>query len=75
MILVGKLNDRSAELSQIVIHQIFELVAGEDCLFLKNADIAPRIDDLCLDIPKGSIADQISVVVKEAGRTYDFPVP
>ena len=69
MILIFKLDKRPSELSQVFIYQICQFVAGQDCLFLKNADITPRINDSRLDIPQSSITKEIRVIMKESCRT------
>ena len=74
MILISKLYDRAAELSEIIIHEIFEIVARKDGLFLKNAYIAPGIDNLRLHIPQSRVTDKIGIVMKETRRTYNLPV-
>ena len=51
MILIRQLDNRSAELGKVHIDEICQLVAGEDRLILKDADIAPGLDDLGLHIP------------------------
>ena len=74
MILVSELYNRTAELCKVPVDDIGKLVTCEHCLILKDAHIAPSLDDLCLYIPKGSIAKKICTVVKETRRTYHLSV-
>ena len=69
VVLVRKLDDRAAELGQVLIHEIYKLVAGEDSLILKDAYISPCVNDIGLHVPVRCIAKQICVVMKETRRT------
>ena len=44
MILVLQLNQRSPELSKVVVNDIGQLIACKDCLLLHDADISPRLN-------------------------------
>ena len=72
VVLVGKLDNRSPELSKILIHQIRKFLTGQNGLVLKYAHIAPRLDDPGLHVPQCSVTQQVRVVVKESGRTFHF---
>ena len=74
VVFVGKLDDRTSELCKILVHKVSQLVACKNCLFLKDAYIAPCIDDLCLDIPECGIAEKICTVMKKSCRSDDFAV-
>ena len=74
MVLIGKLDDRTSELGKVSIDEILQIVAGKNCLFLKNAHMSPCIDDLGFHIPKCRITDQICIVMKEAGGADDLSV-
>ena len=74
MILVRKLYHRASELRKIIIDEILEIVAGQNGLLLKDADIAPGINYLGLHIPKSRITDEVGVVMKETCRAYDLSV-
>ena len=43
MILVLQLNQRSPELSKIIVNKISQLIACKDCLLLHDTDISPRL--------------------------------
>ena len=74
MIFIGKLDHRASELRKILIYKILKIITCQNGLFLQNAHMSPRIDYLALDIPKSCIADEVCVVVEEAGRAYDLSV-
>ena len=74
MIFIGKLHDRTSELRKVQIYHVLKIITCQYCLFLKNAHVSPCIYDLALDIPKRGIADEVCVIVKEAGRAYDLSV-
>ena len=63
MILVGKLNHRTSELSEILIDQICKIVTREYRLILKDAHLSPRINNLCLHIPQCGITYEICIVM------------
>ena len=74
VVLVGQLDYRSAELCQILLDQIGQLVAGKYGLFLKYADIAPCLNEFGLDIPESGITQEICVVVEETRRSDNLSV-
>jgi hypothetical protein len=74
MILVNQLDKSTSELGEVVVDEIGQFFAGEHSLFLKYADISPGIDDSRLNIPQCSVAKEIGIVVKKAGRSYDLSV-
>ena len=45
MILILQLDKRASELGEVFINKICKLVAGQDGLLLKYADISPCIDE------------------------------
>ena len=51
MIFVLQLDKSTSELGKIFINQICKLIACEDCLILKNADISPCINETGIHIP------------------------
>ena len=74
MILVFQLNKRSTELSKVLVNKIGQLFTCQDCLLLKNADIAPGIDYFSLNIPKRCITKKICIIMKETRRTDHLSV-
>ena len=75
VVLVGKLDGRASELGKIFFYDIFQVVAGEHCLLLKDADIAPSVDDLGLDIPQCRVTYEICSVMQESCRSNNLSVP
>ena len=74
MVLIGELYHSSSELNQVLIDQVLEVLTCQHCLFLEDAYVAPRVDDLCLDIPQGCVTDEVGIVVEETCRTDYFSV-
>ena len=74
MILVSKLDNGTSEFGEVHIDEISKLVTGKDSLLLENANIAPCLDDLGLDIPQSRVAEQICAVMEKSCRTYDLSV-
>ena len=74
LLLVLKLDQGTAELGQILIDEIIELVAAQNGLVLDDADIAECLYEIGVDIPDCSIADQESGIVVEAGISKSLPV-
>ena len=74
MILVLQLNQCTSELCEVIIYDISKLLAGEYCLFLKDADISPCFDNPGLYIPEGCVTKEISVIVKKSRRSHHLSV-
>ena len=74
MILISELDNGAAELGEVHVDMIGQLIAGKHCLILKDAHIAPCLNDLCLHVPQGGVTQEICAVVEESCRTYDLSV-
>ena len=65
--LVHQLDHASAEFCEVAVHEVIQGLAGQDCSFLHQPYVALRIDYIVSNPPKGCVANQICVVVKEGG--------
>ena len=74
VVLVLELDHISTELRQIRVYVIFHLLALQLCLILYDTDVPDSIYDPCVDIPQGSIAEKIGIVVQKPRRAYYLPV-
>ena len=74
LVLVLELHDAAPELCKVVIDEIVQLVTGQDCPVLDDADVSYGLDDVGVDIPQGSVAEQLGRVVLETGIAAGLPV-
>ena len=72
--LVGQLDDRTAELGEILVDQVVELVARQDGLVLEDLDMAEGLDIVAVEVPEGRIADEVGAVVEETRRAENLAV-
>ena len=79
LVLVFQLDQRSAELGHVLVHDILEGLAGQLGPVLDDADVADGVADVRVDVPEGRVAEQVGVVVEEAGGAHHlapaFAVP
>ena len=68
VVLVGKNHDAAAELREVAVHIVIQLVAAQLGPVLDDLDPAHGIDKLVVHIPYRCVTEQIGVVVQEAGR-------
>ena len=65
LLLILKLDQRSAELSQAAADVIIEFVTRQGSVILKNAHMTDGLDNLPVNIPVGSVAEQFRGVMLE----------
>ena len=73
-VLVEQLHQRALELGQAFGNQVGQLVARKHRFVLHQADVAVGLDDLGIHVPGGRIAEQVGIVVQEAGIALDTAV-
>ena len=73
VILIGQLDDLSTEPGKVLVNQINETLAGEHSAVLDYADIANRVNDPRVNIPKGCVTVEIGVVVKKLSMSGHLP--
>ena len=73
VLLVLQLDGGAAELGPVLVNVVIQLVAAEDGLVLKYLDMPVSVYEALVHVPDGGVADKVSVVVKEARGTVDFP--
>ncbi len=71
-VLVLELDDVSPEFCQILVDVIFQAVPRQLSSFLKNLDMAYRIDFLRVHVPQSRVADEVGVVMEELGGAGDL---
>ena len=69
VLLVAQLDHRAAELREALVDEVVQLLAGQDRLALRQADVAEAVDDLVVHVPEGRVAGKIGAVVQE-GRLH-----
>ena len=74
VVFVFQLHQGTPESGHVVVHYVLQGFAAQLRLVLDNAHMAHGVDDVGVDVPQGGIAQQVGVVVQEAGRPDDLAV-
>ena len=72
LVLVLELDDAAAELRQVVVHHVLERARSQPGPVLDDLDMPHGVDDVRRDVPQGRIAEEVGIVVQEAGRAHDL---
>ena len=79
LVLVLQLDEAAAELREVVVHHVLQGAGAQAGAVLDDLDVADGVDDVRRHVPQGRVAQEIGVVVQEAGRARHlaeaFPVP
>ena len=74
VVLVLELNYAAAELGEVVVDEVVEIVACQFGLVLEDLDVTGGLDKAAVHIPQGRVTDEIGVVVQEFGGAENLAV-